>query len=172
MSAIANLGAFGLTFLDKLLSETSSRLTATQSKNVTKQAVETIHASYLAALATGSRPPTFTAADVAQRGALIRSISSTTNQPALVVTAVLMALYNLDKAGAIPHEKYDPAGFQKTEQAKKAFSTEQTWFERNVAAIGTAKKAGIVAAALLGLGLVAYLGGPAIRNVSKRATRV
>lgn len=98
--------------------------------------IDNLYREYIALLAKG-----FTKADILsgsgdfvkwdrQTYTMARKISDITNVPNLLVLNFFLALYNLAKTGAIPFERWNPKGYDKSKKLQKTFPTEKNLLDK------------------------------------------
>lgn len=159
------LGAFGVTFEEKIVDFIKNRTMAgtTIAKKINSKMVSNVVGEYIALMAKGFTPATFSKEPMADgRGGafsdstliLADTLSKKTNIDKPTVFEVLRGLYVLSKEGKIPFQKYNPKGYNESEKVRKsAFETEKNVFDKSVEVAGKSK----MIIAVVGIAAAAYL---------------
>ena len=167
------MGIFGFSWPEKVTGFMLKRLKGSvyepklkdffQASGRNQKLVENMHREYLALMAQGKNPVTFSLApDASGNGGqmspdgnlLAQQIFNKTAIDMPIINEFLRALFVLSRDGKIPYEKWNPKGYQQAKEvSKSAFESEQGFFDKLKPAGDTMKTVLLVA----GIGVSAYL---------------
>lgn len=127
------MGMFGLSWKEKVAAKMIAILAGTEYEDAAKSfwgpsgkntsLVKSLHVVYTRYMTEGNEPPVPTEAITSTYTSyLVKNISFETGIPTEVVTAFLIAMYDLVQVGQIEYKLYNPMGYKKSiesaEQAK------------------------------------------------------
>lgn len=166
------MGIFGFSWPEKVASFMQKRLKGTAFESKLKsfwgaggkniELVENLHREYIALMAQGKNPATFSLPpDVSGNGGVFSSdsillsqiINSKTAIDKTIIEEFFRAIFVLARDGKIPYEKWNPKGYSEAEKLTKTFTSEQNIFDKLKSGSGSLNSLLLIA----GIGVSAFL---------------